>query len=98
MNTVEYSEVFELLTTLVRSLVDRPESVEILQMPDAAAGVLFRVGVHPSDIGKLIGKNGQTARALRVILNANAARLQQSFKLDIVEGGGAAAPAITFDP
>ncbi len=75
-------EVYEVLLAVVRSLVDRPEDVEI--KPVAGDGSLtFQVQAHPTDMGKLIGANGRTARALRVIVGANAARLRRSFSLDI---------------
>ena len=49
---------------------------------------------HPADMGKLIGVNGRTARALRIILGANAARLKRNLSLDIVQGDGT--PAKTY--
>lgn len=73
-----------MLLTVVRSLVDRPDDVEITPLPNETS-VTFRVKVHPSDMGKLIGVNGRTARALRVILGANAARLKRNLSLDIVQ-------------
>ena len=84
MESDDRSRVHELLTGLICSLVDRPEFVEVVQTSDAI-GTTFRVEVLPSDVGKLIGKNGRTAHALRVILSANAAKLQQIFRLDIVQ-------------
>lgn len=48
------------------------------------ATLTFQVQAHVSDMGKLIGANGRTAQALRVIVGANAARLHRSLSLDIV--------------
>lgn len=81
-----------MLLTVIRSLVDRPQDVEILSVPGEAS-LTFRVLAHPSDMGKLIGVNGRTARALRIILGANAARLKRNLSLDIAqaEAGGAKA-------
>ena len=77
-------EVHDMLVTVIRSLVDRPEDVDITPLPGEAS-LTFRVQAHPSDMGKLIGVNGRTARALRIILGANAARLKRNLSLDIVQ-------------
>ena len=80
-------EVHHMLLIVVQSLVDRPDDVEITPIPSEAA-VTFRVKAHTADMGKLIGVNGRTARALRIILGANAARLKRNLSLDIVQGDG----------
>lgn len=74
-----------MLATVVRSLVDRPDDVVVTPLPGETS-LTFRVQAHPSDMGKLIGVNGRTARALRVILGANAARLKRNMSLDILQG------------
>lgn len=79
-----------MLRTVVRSLVDRPEDVEITST-SGDMGTTYRVLANPADMGKLIGVNGRTARALRIILGANAARLKRNLNLDIVQGEAAAA-------
>ncbi len=80
-------EVQDMLLTVIRSLVDRPDDVVITGV--AGEGSLtFRVLAHPSDMGKLIGVNGRTARALRIILGANAARLKKNLSLDIAQADG----------
>jgi uncharacterized protein len=81
-------EVHHMLLTVVRSLVDRPEEVEVTPIPGEVA-MTYRVKAHAADMGKLIGVNGRTARALRIILGANAARLKRNLSLDIVQGDGA---------
>ncbi len=73
-----------MLVTVVRSLVDRPDEVVITPLPNETS-VTFRVQAHPGDMGKLIGVNGRTARALRIILGANAARLKKNLSLDILQ-------------
>lgn len=77
-------DVHEMLLRVVQSLVDRPEEVRIQLVPEGAS-TTFRVFADSSDVGKLIGASGRTARALRVILCANAARLKRDLRLDIVE-------------
>lgn len=72
----------EMLLAVTRSLVDHPDSLRI----DSARQdetVTFSVYVHSEDAGKLIGVNGRTARALRVILQANAVKLQLRPMLNI---------------
>ena len=73
-----------MLVTVVRSLVDRPDDVRVEPIPGDVA-LTFRVLAHPADMGKLIGVNGRTARALRIILGANAARLKKNLSLDIIQ-------------
>lgn len=90
MKDEKEQEVHHMLVTVVRSLVDRPDEVEIVPLPGEAS-LTFRVKAHPGDMGKLIGVNGRTARALRIILGANAARLKRNLSLDIVQGDGSTA-------
>lgn len=78
-------DVEGMLLLVVRSLVDRPDDVSITQVSNEN-NVTYRVKAHPADMGKLIGVNGRTARALRVILGANAARLKRNLSLDIAQG------------
>lgn len=78
-------KVYETFLAVVRLLVDRPEDVVIVPVLTPTA-LNFQVQTHPADIGKLVGKSGRTARALRVILSANAARLGKDVGLDIVSG------------
>lgn len=74
--------VYEVLLTLVRSLVDEPEQVAIVSTP-VEGGASFKVTVAPSDVGKVIGMSGRTARAIRTIISANAAKLRRTYSLDI---------------
>jgi len=75
-----------LITVIARALVDETEAVkvEVLTVQDAT---VLRLHVAPADIGKLIGKQGRTARSLRTILGAASMKLQRRFSLDIVEAG-----------
>lgn len=81
-----------MLLTVIRSLVDRPHDVEIISVPSETS-LTFRVLAHPADMGKLIGVNGRTARALRIILGANAARLKRNLSLDIAQADSSGAKA-----
>jgi len=80
----------ELMVHLMReiacALVDQPESVFVESVSDGESTVL-RLRVANQDIGKVIGKQGRTARSLRTILGAASMKLQHRFSLDIVEEG-----------
>jgi uncharacterized protein len=80
------SEMQALMTEITRALVDDADAVRVEVLADQEATVL-RLHVAPSDIGKVIGKQGRTARSLRTILGAASMKLQRRFSLDIVEAG-----------
>ncbi len=77
----------ELVAEIARSLVDQPEMVSVEPIEDDG-GTLLRLRVAEGDVGKVIGKQGRTARSLRTILSAASMKLQRRFSLDIVEGEG----------
>jgi uncharacterized protein len=76
------TEVLEMLLSVVRSLVDHPEEVRVSFITEGTV-TLFQVRSSAKDIGKLIGSKGRTAKALRIILAANAMKLKRNFQLDI---------------
>ena len=76
----------ELIAGLAKALVDHPEVVSVELIPEATSTVL-RLRVAASDIGKVIGKQGRTARSIRTILSAASMKMQHRFSLDIVEEG-----------
>jgi predicted RNA-binding protein YlqC (UPF0109 family) len=75
-----------LMTEIAQALVDTPEAVRVEALKDTDSTVL-RLHVAASDIGKVIGKQGRTARSLRTILSAASMKLQHRYSLDIVEAG-----------
>jgi len=77
-----------LMTEIVRALVDDPSAVQVEAIPDNDVTVL-RLRVAPTDIGKVIGKQGRTARSLRTILGAASMKYRHRFALDIIEAEGA---------
>ena len=77
-----------LVAELARALVDKPEEVAVEIVQDGE-GVLLRLHVAPSDVGKVIGKQGRTARSVRTVLSAASMKLKRRFSLDIVEENGA---------
>jgi predicted RNA-binding protein YlqC (UPF0109 family) len=76
----------DLIAGLAKALVDHPETVSVEVIPEATSTVL-RLRVAAVDIGKVIGKQGRTARSIRTILSAASMKLQHRFSLDIVEEG-----------
>lgn len=75
-----------LMTEITRALVDDADAVRVEVLTENESTVL-RLHVAPGDIGKVIGKQGRTARSLRTILGAASMKLQRRFSLDIVEAG-----------
>lgn len=73
-----------LMTEIAKALVDDSEAVKVDVVPDGDS-TLLRLFVAPNDIGKVIGKQGRTARSLRTILGAASMKLHHRFSLDIVE-------------
>jgi predicted RNA-binding protein YlqC (UPF0109 family) len=73
-----------LMLEIIRALVDQPEDVSVELIDDNGTTVI-RLRVAHQDIGKVIGKQGRTARSLRTILGAASMKLHHRFALDIVE-------------
>ena len=71
----------EALEHLVKGIVDNPEEV-LISEKEGRRGTTLEVRVHPEDIGKVIGRNGRTAKALRTVVSAMAGR---SVRVDLVE-------------
>ena len=75
-----------LMLEIVQALVDQPDDVSV-EMIDDTDSTVIRLRVAHLDIGKVIGKQGRTARSLRTILGAASMKLHHRFALDIVEDG-----------
>jgi len=69
---------------VAKALVDEPEKVNVTEVAGERVTVI-ELRVAQTDLGKVIGKQGRTARALRTILNANATKLHKRAVLEIVE-------------
>jgi uncharacterized protein len=74
----------ELVDYLARGLVDRPEEVEVEEISEPDA-LVFELKVAEEDLGKVIGKQGRTAKALRTILSAASAKTRRRVILEILE-------------
>ncbi|MEA2697505.1 MAG: uncharacterized protein QOI66_1776 [Myxococcales bacterium] len=74
----------ELVDYLARGLVDKPEEVEVEEVEETDA-LVFELKVAEEDLGKVIGKQGRTAKALRTILSAASAKMRRRVILEILE-------------
>ena len=74
----------ELLEFLARSLVDNPEEVRV-EESETSDGVLLRLFVAKDDVGKVIGKQGRIARALRTVVKASAVKDGKQASVEIVD-------------
>jgi len=74
----------ELIAVIARSLVDQPEAVKVTRTDDEDS-VTIELAVAAEDLGKVIGKQGRTARALRSLLAAAATKAEKRTRLEIVE-------------
>ncbi len=84
MTQHEMVEVEELVREIARALVDEPESVEVQSVARDESTIL-KLKVAPTDVGKVIGKQGRTARSVRTILSAVSMKLHHRYTLDILE-------------
>jgi predicted RNA-binding protein YlqC (UPF0109 family) len=73
-----------LVELMAKSLVDKPEEVAVAQV-DGERTAIFELRVAASDIGKVIGKQGDTARAMRTILSAVGTKLGKRCVLEILD-------------
>ncbi len=73
-----------LIEQIAKALVDKPEEVSIAEVEGERTSV-FELRVDKSDIGKIIGKQGNTARAIRTIISAAGSKLGKRCVLEILE-------------
>ena len=74
----------ELITYIVRALVDNPDQVEVTEVEGQSTSVI-ELKVAKEDLGKIIGKQGRTARAVRTILSAASTKINKRAVLEIIE-------------
>ena len=74
----------DLVSYIAQALVDRPEEVSVTEVEGNQTSVL-ELKVAKEDLGKVIGKQGRTARAMRTILSAASAKLKKRTVLEIIE-------------
>jgi hypothetical protein len=74
----------ELVEAIAKALVDHPEDVQVKSIEGSQATIL-ELRVHPEDLGKVIGRQGRTAKAVRTLLGAAGMKVRKRFTLEILE-------------
>jgi len=74
----------DLITMIAQALVDQPEDVSIVEIEGSHSSVL-ELSVAKSDLGRIIGKNGRTAQAIRTVLSAASGKSRKRHVLEIVD-------------
>jgi len=83
-DTVASPSAAELVREIARALVDEPAAVDVHSV-DRDESTALKLRVAPQDVGKVIGKQGRTARSVRTILGAVSTKLHHRYTLDILE-------------
>ena len=81
---MEHSNLKDLVEFMAKSLVDDPKDVDVNEITGEQTTVI-ELKVSKNDLGKVIGKQGRTARSMRVILNAASVKMNKRSVLEIVE-------------
>lgn len=76
--------VVELVEVIAKSLVDEPGEVSV-EAVDGSQSCVVELSVHPSDLGKVIGKRGRTAKSIRTLLGAVSMKYNHRYTLQILE-------------
>jgi len=74
----------ELVEVIAKALVDKPEDVQVNAVEGEQVTVL-ELKVHPTDLGKVIGRQGRTAKSIRTILGAAGMKMKKRLTLEILE-------------
>jgi len=74
----------ELIEAIAKSLVDNPDQVQV-RATEGEQIIVFELRVHPSDLGKVIGRHGRTVESIRCILGAAGMKLRKRVKLEILD-------------
>jgi predicted RNA-binding protein YlqC (UPF0109 family) len=77
-------QIRDLVLAIARALVDDPEQVKV-NIIEGSNSLVLELSVSKGDVGKVIGKQGRTADAFRVILSAASAKLKKRCTLEIIE-------------
>jgi predicted RNA-binding protein YlqC (UPF0109 family) len=74
----------ELVEAIAKALVDHPENVQVKSV-DGEQVTVLELRVHPDDLGKVIGRQGRTAKSMRTILGAAGMKIKKRLTLEILE-------------
>lgn len=81
---VSSDPIVELIEVIAKALVDKPEEVSVHAI-DGEQSRILELSVDPSDLGKVIGKKGRTAKSIRTLLGACGTKFNKRFTLEILE-------------
>jgi predicted RNA-binding protein YlqC (UPF0109 family) len=76
--------VRDLVEAIAKALVDNPDQVQVHAV-DGEQVTVLELRVHPTDLGKVIGRQGRTAKAMRTLLGAAGMKLHKRYTLEILE-------------
>ena len=74
----------ELIETIAKALVDNPDKVEVREVAVKSEGTVIELKVDPADMGKIIGKQGRIAKALRTVVKAASVKQNKKVIVEIV--------------
>ena len=74
----------ELIEAIARALVDNPDQVQV-RLIEGEQVIVFELRVHPSDLGKVIGRQGRTVQSIRANLGAAGMKLRKRITLEILQ-------------
>lgn len=74
----------DLVEEIAKALVDKPDQVSVRAI-EGEQVIVLELRVHPDDLGKVIGKQGRTAKSIRTILGAAGMKLKKRYTLEILE-------------
>lgn len=75
----------EMILIICQALVDMPDSVSITEIKTGGNTLVYEIHVDKTDVGKVIGKQGATAGAMRTIVNAVGSKLKKRVVIEIIE-------------
>ena len=75
----------ELIEIIAKALVDNPEAIVVSEEQGPDGTILIKLAAAPDDMGRIIGRQGRTAKAMRTLLNAKATREKKRVALQILE-------------
>ena len=73
----------ELILTIAKALVDHPEEVRVREREEEK-GIVYELSVHEDDLGKVIGKQGRIAKALRTVVSSAAVKMDKRVYVEIM--------------
>ena len=80
-------DIRELIETIVKAIVDNPDQVSVKEL-EGERVCIYEIKVADNDAGKVIGKQGQTAKAIRTIVSAAAVKKNKRAEIEIIEPQG----------